>query len=53
MEYAAMKNGRSRRAAALDDLLWPKGIVYYSFNKNLGKYIVYYEQIFMTFKTLN
>jgi len=35
--YGAIKNGRSRRAAVKDEWLWPKGIVYYTLNSNLGK----------------
>jgi len=34
--YGAIKNGRSRRAAVIDEWLWPKGIIYYSFSDKIG-----------------
>jgi len=38
--YAEIKNGRSRRAAVKDRWLWPNGTLYYTFNSNLGNYLL-------------
>ena len=34
-----LKNGVQKRAALVDRYLWPQGIVYYTFDKSIGKMI--------------